>query len=156
MPRPHHIHDPAASANGKRHADFPIAAVPLNQVRPLPNGASLVAYSGALCVITANGASLAASDQLLLKATLVVTHDKDGATATHTIHTDREHLAGLSATGLVLNLGRLCGVVASGHLFFMKGTLELADGSRVAFMETSALRRHAAGVRSINVEALLT
>jgi hypothetical protein len=100
--------------------------------------------------------SLVENDKLLLKARLIVTNSKDGATTLHSLNVDRQQVGTMSSTALVLVLGRLGGYFESGKLFFLKGSLELSDGTVVSFLDTAPPKRHAASARMLTVEALVT
>jgi hypothetical protein len=52
-------------------------------------------------------------------------------------------------------LGRLTGNIETNRIFFLRGSLELADGSALPFVETALLKRYAAGAKLLTVEALL-
>jgi hypothetical protein len=99
--------------------------------------------------------SLPDRDPKLIKAKFLVTNDDDGATTTHMVFLEREQICRASATGVTMLLGRLTGIVEANRLFFMRGSLELADGSALPFADTALLKRYAGLARLLTVEALL-
>jgi hypothetical protein len=93
-------------------------------------------------------------DPPLLRARLVITNDTDGLTSVYTHFTDRERITKASTTGLVFLMGRLVAQLEMSMLFFLRGTLDLQDGTPVAIVEVSCLRRHVAAATMISVEAI--
>jgi hypothetical protein len=51
-------------------------------------------------------------------------------------------------------MGRLVGQLETSTLFFLRGSLDLEDGTSVAFVEVSCLRRHASAAKMITVEVI--
>jgi hypothetical protein len=90
----------------------------------------------------------------MLRARLVITNDSDGSTCVYNLFVDRERIAKASTTGLVFLMGRLVGQLETSTLFFLRGSLDLEDGTSVAFFEVSCLRRHASAAKMITVEAI--
>jgi hypothetical protein len=99
--------------------------------------------------------TLADRDSKLIKAKFLVTIDSDGATTTHIVYLDREQICRASATGLTMLLGRLTGIVDTNRIFFMRGSLELADGSAMPFVDTAFVKRYAGLAHLLTVEAVL-
>jgi hypothetical protein len=99
--------------------------------------------------------SLADTDRLLLKARFMVSKDIDGSRTVHNVYIDRAQVGRMSSRALVMMLGRLTGYVATEKLFFVKGSIELADRSLLSFMDMAIAQRHAACANMITVEALL-
>jgi hypothetical protein len=67
---------------------------------------------------------------------------------------DRERITKASTTGSMFLMGRLVGQRETSTLFFLRGSLDLQDGTSVAFMEVSCLRRRVAAATMVTVEAI--